>query len=160
MRLPNKLLFISTFFNQKIKSGPKQSLGHLAHILPASPSHRPQRNDSTCYPSPKYEVNNSKIQFSFDECPKGRSKYRKVAKHRSLNREAGQVKEDLITQRISVEKGKKVQVFLGENDSFVIDTKKSALLGEEHHQIIKKQLQDKFERTRENFKEGREKELH
>jgi hypothetical protein len=33
-------------------------------------------------------------------------------------------------------------------------------LGEEHHQIIKKQLQDKFERTRENFKEGREKELH
>ena len=70
------------------------------------------------------------------------------------------MKEDLITQRMSLERGKKVQVFLGENDSFVIDTKKSALLGEEHHEIIKKQLQDKFERTRENLKEGREKELH
>jgi hypothetical protein len=57
--------------------------------------------------------------------------------------------------------GKKITVFLGENDSFVIDTKRSALLGEEHHEIIKRQLQEKFQRTRLNFKEQqRAKELN
>ena len=39
----------------------------------------------------------------------------------------------------------------------ILDSKKSALLGMDHQKIIKKQLQDKFQRTRMHLKEQEEK---
>jgi hypothetical protein len=61
--------------------------------------------------------------------------------------------DETILHRISVDKSKRVDMFKEDHDSFFVNTKKSVLLGQEHQKIIKKQLQDKFQRTRLNFKE-------
>jgi hypothetical protein len=51
-------------------------------------------------------------------------------KRRSVNKDENRLKEYPILQRIAAEKGKRKTLFMGDNDSFVINTKKSVLLGE------------------------------
>lgn len=67
-------------------------------------------------------------------------------------------KDDFILRRMEGPNSKRVTLFLGDGHSFIIDSKRSALLGEDHHEIIKRQLQDKFLKTRLNLKEEKKEE--